>query len=187
MTTLLPPNATGLERAVETVIREVLDIDVPVAAFRDPARTPEARLPWFAWERHVDFWDDAWPEDVRRALVAGSFEAHRIAGTPAGDQGVLRMLGYTAWAYLEHLGQYRVDVLLLDAPASRSALTWNGAALTWNGAALTWGGSVVLDAAAAVRALRVLGRGSVEYDAWFGRVLTWNGAALTWGGRALVW
>lgn len=87
---LLPPNATALERALADVVAELLgDAPVPVRELRVVATCPADRLAWLAWERDVPFWDDAWPEELKRAVIAAAFGLHREKGTVAADRRVL--------------------------------------------------------------------------------------------------
>lgn len=80
--TLLPPNASPLERHLEQAMAHYADgRDVPIDALWDPARCPEALLPWLAWALGVRRWDPAWDADVQRAVIAGAIPLHRIEGT----------------------------------------------------------------------------------------------------------
>lgn len=80
MNSLLPPNATLLERALEAGGARI--VDVPVSAdIDDPLACPAELLPWLAWGLSVDTWDADWSEADKRAAVAGSIELHRRKGT----------------------------------------------------------------------------------------------------------
>jgi len=80
--TLLPPNATPLQRIVTTVNGEAIDaIPVPLATLKDPAACPVQVLPWLAWEMSVDWWDPAWSEATKRAVIAASYDVHRYKGS----------------------------------------------------------------------------------------------------------
>lgn len=68
--TLLPPNATKAERAMEAVPARIDDIP---ASFRDlwnPRTCPINLLPWLAWAVSMDSWDASWPEHTKRARIA---------------------------------------------------------------------------------------------------------------------
>ena len=43
--TLLPPNATALERALASVIARISDVPVPIGDLWNPARCPAPLLP----------------------------------------------------------------------------------------------------------------------------------------------
>lgn len=86
--TLLPPNASPLERALEAATARVGAIPIPGGLW-DPATCPLAILPWLAWALSVDTWDPDWSEATKRAAVAGSIALHRMKGTPAAIEAVL--------------------------------------------------------------------------------------------------
>jgi phage tail P2-like protein len=86
---LLPPNATRLERAVESATARIGDVPYPIDTLLDPQRIPARWLPWLAWGLSVDSWDAEWTEAEKRAAVAGSIELHRIKGTRASVETVL--------------------------------------------------------------------------------------------------
>jgi phage tail P2-like protein len=88
MNSLLPPNATPLERALEAVGARIVDISAP-ADIDDPMTCPAELLPWLAWGLSVDTWDADWSEADKRAAVAGSIELHRRKGTRASVEIVL--------------------------------------------------------------------------------------------------
>ena len=88
--TLLPPNATARELAIEGADAAIGDLDVTqITQARDPLQTPLALLPRLAWERSVDVWDPNWPESVQRAVVVAAPEVHRHKGTVGAVQAAL--------------------------------------------------------------------------------------------------
>ncbi len=88
MNSLMPPNATLLERALEAGGARIVDVDAP-ADIDDPMTCPVELLPWLAWGLSVDTWDADWTEADKRAAVAGSIELHRRKGTRASVEHVL--------------------------------------------------------------------------------------------------
>lgn len=78
---LLPPNATKLERALEATTARVGDVPLPLRPLWNPATCPIEILPWLAWSLSIDFWDPEWPEAFKRAQVAGAIAFHRRKGT----------------------------------------------------------------------------------------------------------
>ncbi len=86
---LLPPNATRLERALESATARIGAIDAPIAPLWDAATCPLHLLPWLAWALSVDNWDADWPEAKKREAVARSIALHRIKGTPLSIDMVL--------------------------------------------------------------------------------------------------
>lgn len=86
---LLPPNASRLERALETGTAQLGDVDAPIARLWDPATMPLADLPFLAWALSVDTWDPDWSEAMKRDAVADSITLHRLKGTPASVEAIL--------------------------------------------------------------------------------------------------
>jgi len=85
---LLPPNATRFERALEAGAARIVDIHAP-ADIDDPMTCPVEVLPWLAWGLSVDGWDPDWTDADKRAAVAGSIELHRHKGTRMSVETVL--------------------------------------------------------------------------------------------------
>ena len=80
--TLLPPNATELELAIEATVAERLaELGAPNKTVTNPNTCSANILPWLAWEEHVDRWDDNWLEETRRDLIASSLLIHKHKGT----------------------------------------------------------------------------------------------------------
>jgi phage tail P2-like protein len=79
-TSLLPPNATKLERALEHGARPE-PLATPAAVIDDPHACPAELLPWLAYGLSVDTWDADWSEEAKRDAVARSIEMHRLKGT----------------------------------------------------------------------------------------------------------
>ncbi len=118
MASLLPPNATAYERALEADAARLDDIDIPIDALWDPWRCPAAFLPWLAWSQSVDTWDPAWPESVKRKVIAAAFDVHRVKGTLGALRRALEALdldGVTIAEWFDYAGDpytFRVDVEL---------------------------------------------------------------------------
>lgn len=96
MADLLPPNATTLERNLATVMGALGELATPLRDLINPATCPERLLPWLAWAVSVDSWDDTWPEERRRAVIAASYQVHRVKGTLASLKAALAALGVDA-------------------------------------------------------------------------------------------
>lgn len=79
-TSLLPPNATKLERALEHGARPE-PVSTPASVIDDPLTCPADLLPWLAYGLSVDSWDADWTEADKRDAVARSIEMHRLKGT----------------------------------------------------------------------------------------------------------
>lgn len=87
--TLLPPNATPLERALEAGTARLGDVSAPIETLVDPATIAATALPWLAFGLSVDLWEPSWPEAMKRRAVADSIAQHRIKGTRASVEHVL--------------------------------------------------------------------------------------------------
>ncbi|QCB41040.1 phage tail protein I [Sphingomonas sp. PAMC26645] len=87
-TSLLPPNATGLERALEAGVRAG-NVVTPVDVIDVAETCPADLLPWLAWGLSVDSWDGDWSEEDKRDAVANSLAFHRIKGTRLSVETVL--------------------------------------------------------------------------------------------------
>lgn len=89
MHSLLPQNATPLERSLE--IDRFDGLADPVRDTMSAERIDLARLPWLAWGLNVDAWDDDWPEALKRDVVRKSILHHRQKGTLAGMRRAARL------------------------------------------------------------------------------------------------
>ncbi|MBQ4864601.1 phage tail protein I [Pseudoalteromonas sp. MMG013] len=90
---MLPPNATKLEKNLEQVIANAIDVEVHIQNLWDPYKCPFKLLPWLAWAYSVEHWEDSWPEHIKRTVVANSFDVHKHKGTPYSLQRALDSLG----------------------------------------------------------------------------------------------
>lgn len=92
---LLPLNATSLERALEIAC----DLGIDPAIIRgvaDSARCPENFLPWLAWGMKVDGWEATETEEQRRALINQSIPVHKTKGTVGAVRRVLNAVRVNA-------------------------------------------------------------------------------------------
>lgn len=90
---LLPPNATLLERDIERIINQATDIPITIKTLWDPKLCPAELLPWLAWAYSVDQWMDSWPEQIKRQVINDAFVTHQYKGTPFAVQHALNSLG----------------------------------------------------------------------------------------------
>lgn len=86
---LLPPNATVLEQALEIVTARATVIDTPIAPLWNPATCPSDLLPWLAWGLSVDTWEPWWTDAMKRQAIADSITFHRRKGTRWAVETVL--------------------------------------------------------------------------------------------------
>ena len=129
MRSVLPPNATDLERAVETAAAERIEaIDLAIARTSRSADCPVELLPWLAHSFSVDVWDDAWPEARKRAVIARSISVHRRKGTlPALIEALELVFGAGAsveewWEFGGEPGTFRLTIPGFEGPAQVALL-----------------------------------------------------------------
>lgn len=89
---LLPPNATALETALEAAIAQPA-LPVPLRDLWNPQTCPEHLLPWLAWSLSIDGWDANWPVTTRRAVVANAIAVHRRKGTVQAVRSAIAAFG----------------------------------------------------------------------------------------------
>ncbi|VTM70676.1 Bacteriophage P2-related tail formation protein [Raoultella planticola] len=88
---ILPPNATAVERAIDRASAAAL-ARLPVYLIRwvkDPDSCPLALLPWLAWEYQVDTWNINWSEQKKRDAIKRAHYIHRHRGTVAAVRHAL--------------------------------------------------------------------------------------------------
>lgn len=90
---LLPPNSTLIERALETVSRRLAEVPAPLRDLKDAWTCPVSHLPWLAYELSVDTWNPAWPEAIKRSVIAYAIEIQRRKGTVASVRQVVTAFG----------------------------------------------------------------------------------------------
>lgn len=92
--TLLPGNATSLERLAAQALAEIQRVQVPLRDLVNPDRCPVPLLPYLAWAFSVDRWDSRWPETAKRSAIRSSFFIHSRKGTIGALRRVVEPLGY---------------------------------------------------------------------------------------------
>lgn len=90
---LLPPNSTPQERALEAAVARIGDIPAPVRETIDPDQCPEALLPWLAWALSLDAWRAEWPLHIRRARVREAMRIARRKGTAKAVRDAVASFG----------------------------------------------------------------------------------------------
>ncbi|MCJ1959641.1 phage tail protein I [Novosphingobium mangrovi (ex Hu et al. 2023)] len=121
---LLPPNATAAERALEEAMLSGIDLSA-VGTLHDPWTCPAEVLPFLAWFVAISHWDTTWSEAQKRAAVAAAIPFHKIKGTRAAVEQVLarfdEKLSVREWWEIDpprpaHTFEVRADAL--EIPAS---------------------------------------------------------------------
>ncbi len=93
MTSLLPPNSTDLERKLAEVGKNAFDLP-SIRIIKDIDHVPSQFLPFIAWQKSVDYWDENWQEALKRNVIKESRDLHRLKGTPAAIKRALEPFGY---------------------------------------------------------------------------------------------
>lgn len=104
---LLPPNATEMETALEQVTRA--DMSSPIRDLWNPRTCPEPLLYVLALTMDVDVWDDNWPRAAKEQTILDAYNVHRLRGTPSSIRRILRNAGYEEVDISEGLNIRRRD------------------------------------------------------------------------------
>lgn len=91
--TLLPRNASELERALEASMARLADVPVPLRDLWNPDTCPVELLPYLAWALSIDSWSSAWSETVKRARVRQALAIQRRKGTSSSVRDVIESFG----------------------------------------------------------------------------------------------
>lgn len=91
---LLPRNATQLERLAAEGLAEIKRVPIRIRELHDPATCGADLLPYLAWARSVDRWDEKWPVDVKRKAIRDSYYSHAHKGTIGALRRVIDPIGY---------------------------------------------------------------------------------------------
>lgn len=116
---LLPVGSSALEVAAAAACASLQKLPVPLRTLWDPQTCPVELLPYLAWAWSVDRWDQTWPEETRRSVVASSQFIHRRKGTIAAIRRVVEPLGYLInihewWQTGEPPGTFRLDIGVVE-------------------------------------------------------------------------
>lgn len=90
---LLPPQATALERDLEQATARMANVPTPFATLWNHATCPADLLGWLAWANSVDEWDTNWPEEIKREAIRIAPLLHQCKGTVWALQNALKPLG----------------------------------------------------------------------------------------------
>ncbi len=94
--TILKPNATNHDRALEQAIRKGKPDLSPISRLMNPHTCPPHLLPWLAWAFSVEIWDSNWSLARKRQVIASSIEVHRRKGTVGAVKRALGSLEFKA-------------------------------------------------------------------------------------------
>lgn len=91
---LLPPNASPLERAAAEALAEIQRVPVLLRQLWNPDTCPAHLLPYLAWSFSVDRWDPTWSVSAKRGVIKAAFYVHARKGTISALRRVVEPLGY---------------------------------------------------------------------------------------------
>lgn len=110
---LLPHNATLLERSLERAGEMGLDPDI-IRGVADSARCPPNLLPWLGWALKVDGWEAAYIDTQRRELIREAIPVHKTKGTVGAIRRVLKAVRVNAefkeWHQIPNAAPYTFQV-----------------------------------------------------------------------------
>ncbi|ODN41163.1 phage tail protein I [Piscirickettsia litoralis] len=114
MSKLTTPNATAIQIALDAAAEKVCVNDFDFSVLYHPYSCPLKFLPWLAQFVKVDYWDESWPEQRKRDVVANSLIVHRFKGTPYSIKTALTSVGIKAnlleWWKLETPKPFNFEV-----------------------------------------------------------------------------
>lgn len=90
---LLPPNATPLERSTAETTARVSHVPTPLRDLWNPDTCPAELLPWLAWSLGVAAWKPYWSEQIKRQRIRQAVEIHRRRGTVQSVRRVVESFG----------------------------------------------------------------------------------------------
>lgn len=116
---LLPVGSSQLEVAAARACASIERAPVPLRTLWNAMTCPLNLLPYLAWAFSVDRWDERWPEETKRRVVANAHFVHRHKGTISALRRVVEPLGYLIevrewWQLNEAPGTFRLVVGVLD-------------------------------------------------------------------------
>lgn len=91
---LLPPNATAAERALEQVMAHVGDLPLDIRTVKNPDTCPAVLLPWLAWEYAITWWDEGWTEEQKRSVIKSAAGVNKRRGTVSAVKRALAAVDY---------------------------------------------------------------------------------------------
>lgn len=91
---ILPaPSTETFEETHDLAFADRMDLAVPLRQLWRPEEIREDLLPWLAWALSIDMWDDAWPVEKKREVVAEWYDLHRYKGTEYGIRRHIEITG----------------------------------------------------------------------------------------------
>lgn len=121
MFSLLPPNATRLEKALEQTAARISNLPVPFIELNRIDSCPESHLAWLAWEHRVEYWQSNWNIGQKRQAISAAKDFNAGRGTPATLKALINAVvsqdqyQLKAWHQLVPKGQpYTFTVIISE-------------------------------------------------------------------------
>lgn len=115
---LLPPNATSLDKNLESSTARLGSVDIfETSELWNPDTCPADLLPWLAWAEQVDEWSTSWAEQVQRAVIKAQRNVRRTRGTRNSILNAVNALSGSAsirewWEYEPKRAPHTFDIVL---------------------------------------------------------------------------
>ncbi len=127
MRDLLPPNSSKLEMALADIAWQSINIDFPLRDLHDPDKCPESVLPFLAWQRSVDIWNDKWPVALKRQVVKSAIKIHKHKGTIGALKNALKAIDMDIkiLEWFEYDGRpftFHADINLVDRAIDKNEI-----------------------------------------------------------------
>lgn len=142
---LLPPNTTPLERALEQTMA-TFEPPSDIAKLWNAATCPVDFLPYLAWAVSVDEWDHTWSEERKRAVIAESRAVHQHKGTPSAIRRILIALGQPDAEIIE-----RCDFIKYNGKAKHNGMNRHRGAAGWATFRIVLKRAITIDQAIQIR------------------------------------
>ncbi len=91
---LLPPNATSQELAIEGATARLGEVPAPLRDVWNPDTCPAQLLPWLAWAFGVDEWDSGWSDATKRNTIKNAVAIQRRKGSVWSIKRAIADAGY---------------------------------------------------------------------------------------------
>jgi len=144
---LLPPNTTQLERAIEKAQLRFTPSATVLTLWN--ARTcPVNLLPVLAWASSIEDWDYQWPEQQKRDAIEASPDLHRRKGTPYAIKAALSVRGQPDALLIE-----RADCVSRNGTATRNGYRRRGGPSQWATYRIILQRPITLDQAATITSM----------------------------------
>lgn len=87
-------NRTSFQTAFDALIdARVRGIGAAIRVSKDVLSAPANFIPYLAFERFIGVWNDEWPIEKKRVVLAKAFRLHRLVGTEQGLREAIEIAG----------------------------------------------------------------------------------------------